>query len=100
MYRQARYARKTIFELKGESDFCITRSEGGVELPEGMERKGSCLPELSERDVVKHYTDLSQMNFGVDNGFYPLGSCTMKYNPRSRRSTRCRARTPAKAHWN
>jgi glycine dehydrogenase subunit 2 len=82
MYRQARYARKTIFELKGESDFCITRNEGGIDLPEGMERKGSCLPELSERDVVKHYTDLSQMNFGVDNGFYPLGSCTMKYNPK------------------
>ena len=40
------------------------------------------LPELSETDVVRHYTNLSQMNFGVDTGFYPLGSCTMKYNPK------------------
>ncbi len=40
------------------------------------------LPEVSELDVIRHYTQLSQMNFGVDNGFYPLGSCTMKYNPK------------------
>ncbi|MDI3481980.1 MAG: glycine dehydrogenase subunit 2 [Tepidanaerobacteraceae bacterium] len=40
------------------------------------------LPEVSEVDVVRHYTGLSDMNFGVDNGFYPLGSCTMKYNPK------------------
>jgi len=40
------------------------------------------LPELSEMDVVRHYITLSQMNYGVDNGFYPLGSCTMKYNPK------------------
>ncbi|MEE8573972.1 MAG: aminomethyl-transferring glycine dehydrogenase subunit GcvPB, partial [Thermodesulfobacteriota bacterium] len=39
-------------------------------------------PELSEPDVVRHYTRLSEWNFGVDNGFYPLGSCTMKYNPK------------------
>ena len=40
------------------------------------------LPELAEVDVVRHYTNLSRRNFGVDNGFYPLGSCTMKYNPK------------------
>lgn len=40
------------------------------------------LPELSELDVVRHFTQLSQRNFGVDSGFYPLGSCTMKYNPK------------------
>lgn len=40
------------------------------------------LPELGEPDVIRHYTNLSQMNHGVDTGFYPLGSCTMKYNPR------------------
>ncbi|MBW2975119.1 aminomethyl-transferring glycine dehydrogenase subunit GcvPB [Candidatus Woesearchaeota archaeon] len=40
------------------------------------------LPEVSEVDVVRHYTALSRRNFGVDNGFYPLGSCTMKYNPK------------------
>jgi glycine dehydrogenase subunit 2 len=40
------------------------------------------LPEVSEIEVVRHYTRLSQRNFGVDLGFYPLGSCTMKYNPK------------------
>lgn len=40
------------------------------------------LPEVSEVDVIRHYTSLSRRNFGVDNGFYPLGSCTMKYNPK------------------
>ena len=40
------------------------------------------IPDLSERDVVKHFINLSQMNYGIDNGMYPLGSCTMKYNPK------------------
>ncbi|MCR5423049.1 MAG: aminomethyl-transferring glycine dehydrogenase subunit GcvPB [Bacilli bacterium] len=40
------------------------------------------LPEVSELDVVRHFTNLSKKNFGVDEGFYPLGSCTMKYNPK------------------
>jgi glycine dehydrogenase subunit 2 len=40
------------------------------------------LPEVSEIEIVRHYTHLSQRNFGVDSGFYPLGSCTMKYNPK------------------
>ncbi len=42
----------------------------------------TALPEVSEVDVVRHFTALSQLNFGVDSGFYPLGSCTMKYNPK------------------
>lgn len=42
----------------------------------------AALPEVSEMEVVRHYTHLSQRNFGVDTGFYPLGSCTMKYNPK------------------
>ncbi len=41
------------------------------------------LPQLSELDVVRHYTHLSQWNFGIDSGMYPLGSCTMKYNPKT-----------------
>ena len=41
------------------------------------------LGELGELDVVRHFTELSRKNFGVDNGFYPLGSCTMKYNPKA-----------------
>lgn len=40
------------------------------------------LPELSEVDLIRHFTELSRRNYGVDNGFYPLGSCTMKYNPK------------------
>jgi glycine dehydrogenase subunit 2 len=40
------------------------------------------LPEVSELDLMRHYTELSRRNYGVDNGFYPLGSCTMKYNPK------------------
>src|SRR5262249_8717176 len=40
------------------------------------------LPELSELDVVRHYTNLSTLNMSIDGNFYPLGSCTMKYNPK------------------
>ncbi len=80
-YRQARYDEPLIFELKGENDFCLM-SEDDVKIPEGMERQDLCLPDIPEMDVVRHYVNLSQMNFGVDNGMYPLGSCTMKYNPK------------------
>jgi len=51
-------------------------------LPEGLTRQELPLPELSEMDVVRHFVHLSQLNHGVDVGFYPLGSCTMKYNPK------------------
>ena len=51
-------------------------------LPAGMVRDALPLPEVSEVDVVRHYVRLSQLNYGVDKGFYPLGSCTMKYNPK------------------
>jgi len=52
-------------------------------LPSEFVRKTPAgLPEVSEVDVVRHFTALSQLNFGVDEGFYPLGSCTMKYNPK------------------
>lgn len=51
-------------------------------LPPGLEGEPPDLPELSEPDVVRHYTRLSQWNLGVDSATYPLGSCTMKYNPR------------------
>ena len=45
--------------------------------------EGPDFPDLSEVDVVRHYTRLSTWNFGVDTGMYPLGSCTMKYNPKT-----------------
>ena len=51
-------------------------------LPDELLRSSLKLPDLPEREVVKHFVNLSQMNFGVDNGLYPLGSCTMKYNPK------------------
>lgn len=50
--------------------------------PNELLREDTDLPELSEIDVIRHYTHLSRRNFGVDLGFYPLGSCTMKYNPK------------------
>ena len=52
-------------------------------IPHGFLReKAPELPEVAEVDVVRHYTRLSNLNHGVDTGFYPLGSCTMKYNPK------------------
>ena len=52
-------------------------------MPQELRRKeDAALPECDELTVVRHYTNLSANNFGVDNGFYPLGSCTMKYNPK------------------
>ena len=51
-------------------------------IPRDLFRKDLNLPELSEVDVIRHFTNLSHKNFGVDIGFYPLGSCTMKYNPK------------------
>jgi glycine dehydrogenase subunit 2 len=49
---------------------------------EDARREPPDLPEVAERDLVRHFTALSQMNYGVDTGFYPLGSCSMKYNPK------------------
>ncbi len=52
-------------------------------LPENLQRKNPApLPEVAEGEVLRHYINLSQLNHSVDNGFYPLGSCTMKYNPK------------------
>ncbi len=52
------------------------------ELPEDLLGKGPSWPAIGQLQVVRHYTHLSQRNFGLDGEFYPLGSCTMKYNPR------------------
>jgi glycine dehydrogenase subunit 2 len=52
-------------------------------IPEAMRRRNApLLPEVSENELVRHYTRLSQRNWGIDTGFYPLGSCSMKYNPK------------------
>jgi len=55
----------------------------GPEIPAGLRRREPPrLPEVPEFELIRHFTELSTRNFGVDTGFYPLGSCTMKYNPR------------------
>src|SRR5438876_3929499 len=52
-------------------------------VPEELRRRTAPrLPELAEPEIVRHFTELSSRNFGIDTGFYPLGSCTMKHNPR------------------
>ncbi|MFH1784989.1 MAG: aminomethyl-transferring glycine dehydrogenase subunit GcvPB [Candidatus Micrarchaeota archaeon] len=78
---------KTIFDCGGKGRNAVTfddsnypDSELGID--EKHIRKKLEIPELSEIEVVRHYTALSRKNYGVDLGFYPLGSCTMKYNPK------------------
>lgn len=81
---------QTVYEksVKGRQGFSFNTKEiqgksAKDYLPEHLIRKQAAkLPELSEFDVVRHYTRLSQQNFAIDTNFYPLGSCTMKYNPR------------------
>ena len=74
-----------IFELShsGRRGYTLPKNEfGNYSLPDGSKRQTDApLPECDEMTVVRHYTNHSENNFGVNNGFYPLGSCTMKYNP-------------------
>lgn len=84
-----KYYDKLIFELSrpGRKGYQLPENAYGTDalasLPESLMRSERPeLPEVSELDVVRHYTNLSSKNFGVDTGFYPLGSCTMKYNPK------------------
>jgi glycine dehydrogenase subunit 2 len=75
----------TVYELSAPGRSGIDVPEPDVPeaaLPDALLRRDNGLPELSQRDVVRHFLRLSQQNFGVDSGFYPLGSCTMKYNPK------------------
>ncbi|WP_199614373.1 aminomethyl-transferring glycine dehydrogenase subunit GcvPB [Paenibacillus alkalitolerans] len=61
----------------------VPETEASELIPASMLRsEEAALPEVFEVDVIRHYTSLSRRNFGIDNGFYPLGSCTMKYNPK------------------
>ena len=81
---------KLIFELskEGRTGYSLPKNVFKdtycpCSLPGNLKRESKPeLPEVTEFDVVRHYTNLSNKNFGVDTGFYPLGSCTMKYNPR------------------
>ena len=77
---------KLIFEKSVKGRKCDILPKCDVEavaLPEGLKREvAPRLPEMSETDVSRHYTELNKQVHGVNCGFYPLGSCTMKYNPR------------------
>lgn len=76
---------KTIFELSSPGRKGVEFPAVDVpttDLPAEFLREDLPLPELAEVDVIRHYTHLSHLNYCVDEGFYPLGSCTMKYNPR------------------
>lgn len=67
----------------GRSGFSLPRRDvDAADLDDDLNGGGPDFPDLSELDVVRHFTRLSQWNFGVDSGMYPLGSCTMKYNPK------------------
>ncbi|MCS7124972.1 MAG: aminomethyl-transferring glycine dehydrogenase subunit GcvPB [Candidatus Bathyarchaeota archaeon] len=94
MFRQSSWDEPVIFTLgrPGRRGHILPEVEetvkevvgdlGGL-IPENMRRKNPPkLPELSEPEVVRHFIRLSEMNYGVDSGLYPLGSCTMKYNPK------------------
>ena len=69
---------------RGRSGFSMPRQDvPRCPLDQTLSGEGPDFPDLSEVDIVRHYTRLSQWNFGVDSGMYPLGSCTMKYNPKT-----------------
>jgi len=81
---------KTIFEYEEQTTGHVRdidnteKKEEDIltELPKDLIRIELPLPNVSEINVIRHYTNMSRMNFGIDIGFYPLGSCTMKYNPK------------------
>jgi glycine dehydrogenase subunit 2 len=81
---------KLIFELSSPGRLAYSLPEADVDVEAALSqipaasrrRQPAELPEVSEFDVVRHYSRLSQLNYGLDTHFYPLGSCTMKYNPK------------------
>jgi glycine dehydrogenase subunit 2 len=88
----------TIYEISSPGRVGVSFPQPDVPLsplPSGLLRNDLPLPELSEVDVVRHFTHLSKLNYCVDDGLYPLGSCTMKYNPKVNEEI---ARLPGFAH--
>jgi glycine dehydrogenase subunit 2 len=94
LFKQTTYKKTLIFEqsisgrigyeveeLSKKEEIFLNRTKQKIP-PELLRKELLNLPEVSELSVVRHFTRLSQMNYGVDSGFYPLGSCTMKYNPK------------------
>jgi glycine dehydrogenase subunit 2 len=80
-FRQARWDEPAVWDLAPPREGAAPPEIPGI--PDRMRRKEAVRwPELAELEVVRHYTRLSQMNFGIDTVPYALGSCTMKYNPK------------------
>ena len=84
MYHQAVFDEPIILDLKGRRTIKIPleNQKFRVDIPEMMKRGSAGIGDREEFSVIRHYVKLSEMNFGADSGFYPLGSCTMKYNPK------------------
>ncbi|MEF8854776.1 MAG: aminomethyl-transferring glycine dehydrogenase subunit GcvPB [Haloarculaceae archaeon] len=83
-YDQARWTRDGVYEPlldeKDETTAAVADEDGP--LPAALTRDSLSLPSLTEPELARHYTRLSQMNYGIESGPFPLGSCTMKYNPK------------------
>ena len=87
----AKVVEPTIFDLSSPGRTGVTMPASDVPEtalpPQELLRSDLPLPELAEVDVVRHYMHLSSFNYSVDSGYYPLGSCTMKYNPKINEDT-------------
>lgn len=82
-YRQASFDEPYIKNLESSTTFETISEEFDTSLvPPELQRENLPIPKVAEFDVVRHFTRLSEMNYSVDTGFYPLGSCTMKFNPK------------------
>ena len=86
-YRQAAWDEPLLNAMgrKGRKGISMPKDQfpsSTLRIPDRLLRKEIPLPNLSQIEVVRHFTHLSQMNFSIDSGMYPLGSCTMKYNPK------------------
>src|SRR3989338_6154490 len=73
---------KLIFEYDQQPTEHVEQIQAQLDLPKELIRDNIPIPNVNEIDIVRHYTKLSKKNFGIDNNLYPLGSCTMKYNPK------------------
>jgi glycine dehydrogenase subunit 2 len=81
-YDQAKWTSQSVYEPLLSEKNMTEVSLADVPLPPNLKRSSLTLPSLSEPELARHYTRLSQMTYGVDSGPYLLGSCTMKYNPK------------------